>query len=299
MFGLFKKKKKEDAQPVQAPVVEQEPSAAPDEDAVQEARRNFLARFPGKETDILGITDPGGVRADPVEGTKLWKVTIGLIAWMDEYEGVVYQTPARFEAMVDETLLEYLRERVPRNFIITATVRPCAEEEGCFLMTDLPKPGFDPELKALLEERKKPVKLEVEGLGTFTLNRALGWYDTSVEWMGEEISLNLDQNEETLTSAQETAKALMNTQEDWDARVRTFAAEQLLEQVNELLQSEDDKAELYTLETLAKQFQIDSILAGAEGAFEFWFSDDDLFLAHPVHVTGTLDQGPALAEMDD
>ena len=47
------------------------------------------------------------------------------------------------------------------------------------------------------------------------------------------------------------------------------------------------------------QAQIDSILAGAEGAFEFWFSDDDLFLAHPVHVTGTLDQGPALAEMDD
>jgi len=298
MFGLFKKKK-EEAAPAPAPVVGQETVSACEEDAAQAARKAFLARFPGKETDILGITDPGGVRADPVEGTELWKVTIGLIAWMDEYEGVVYQTPARFEAMVDETLLEYLRERVPRNFIITATVRPCAEEAGCFLMTDLPKPGFDPELKALLEEQKKPVKLEAEGLGTFTLNRALGWYDASVEWLGEEISLNLDQNEETLAAAQETAKVLMAAQEDWDQRVRAFAAGQLLEQVNGLLQSEDDEAGLYTAETLAEQFQIDSILAGPEGAFEFWFSDDDLFLAHPVHVAGTLEQGPTLAEMDD
>ena len=297
MFGLFKKKK-EDPQPVQTPVAEPESVSANQEDAAQAARKAFLSRFPGKETDILGITDPGGVSADKVEGTDLWKVSIGLIAWMDEYEQELHQSPARFEAMVDETLLEYLRARTPHNFIISATVRPCQDEEGCFLMTDLPKPGFDPTLKALLEERKKPVKLEVEGLGTFTLNRGLGWYDASVEWLGEEISLNLDQNEETLDAAQDTAKTLMNAQEDWDAQVRTFAAEQLLEQVNQLLQSEDEDAELYTAETLAEQFQIDSILTGPDGAFEFWFSDDDLFLAHPVHVTGTLDQGPKLAEMD-
>lgn len=297
MFGLFKKKK-DDTQPVQTPVVEQEPAAAPDGDVAQETRKRFLAQFPGKETDILSITDPGGVNADKVEGTELWKVSIGLTAWMDEYEQELHQTPARLEAMVDETLLTYLRERTPRNFIITATVRP-AEEEGRFLMTDLPKPGFDPELKALLEEQKKPVKLEIEDLGTFTLNRSLGWYDASVDWMDDEISLNLDQNEETLAAAQETAKTLMEDQEGWDARVRAFAAEQLLERVNALLQSEDDEAELYTRETLAGQFQIDSILAGPDGAFEFWFSDDDLFLAHPVHVAGTLEQGPTLAEMDD
>lgn len=297
MFGLFKKKK-EEPQPVQAPVVEQEAAPAPEEDLTQAARKAFLDRFPGKETDILGITDPGGVAADKVEGTALWKVTIGLSAWMDEYEQELHQTPARFEAMVDETLLDYLRSRIPRNFIITATVRP-SEEEGRFLMTDLPKPGFDPELKALLEEQKKPVKLEVDGLGTFTLNRGLGWYDAGVDWMGDEISLNLDQNEETLAAAQETAKILMENQEGWDARVRAFAAQQLLERVNELLQSEDEEAELYTVETLAGQFQIDSVLAGPDGTFEFWFSDDDLFLAHPVHVTGTLEQGPTLAEMDD
>ena len=297
MFGLFKKKKGESL-PVQTPAAEPEAVSTCEEDATLAARKAFLARFPGKETDILGITDPGGVRADKVDGTDLWKVTIGLIAWMDEYEQVLYQEPALLEAMVDDTLLSYLYERTPRNFIISVTVRP-SEEGARFLMTDLPKPGFDPELKALLEEQKKPVKLEVEDLGTFTLNRSLGWYDAAVEWMGSEISLNLDQDEETLVSAQETAKALVENQEDWDARVRAFAAEQLLGHVNELLQSEDEDAELYTHESLAAQFQIDSILAGPASAFEFWFSDDDLFLAHPVHVTGTLEQGPTLAEMDN
>ena len=297
MFGLFKKKK-EEPKSVPTPVAETESESTHEEDATQPARRAFLSRFPGKEPDILGITDPGSVAADKVDGTDLWSVSIGLTAWMDEYEQQLHQTPARFVAMVDETLLEYLRGRIPRNFIISATVRPCDGEEDDFLMTDLPKPAFDPQLKALLEEQKKPVTLEVEGLGSFTLNRGLGWYDASVEWMGEETTLNLDQNEETLTAAQETAKTLMENQEDWDTRVRSYAAEQLLEQVNGLLLEEDD-TEPYTAETLAEQFQLDSILAGPDGAFEFWFSDDDLFLAHPVHVTGTLEHGPHLAEMDD
>ena len=288
MFGLFKKKK-EDTAPAQTPV--------PEQDAAQAARREFLARFPEKETDLVGITAPGGIASKPVEGTDLFHVAIALTAWLDEYEQQLQQEPAIVEAMVDETLLTYLQQRTPSNFIITAVVRPAGDGKH-FLMTDLPKPGFDPQLKAILEEQKKPVTLEVEDLGTFTLNRNLGWYDAAVEWMGEEISLNLDQNSETLDSAQETARALMAQQEDWDARVRAYAARQLLEQVNGLLASEDEDAELYTAETLGAQFQIDSVLAGPDGAFEFWFSDDDLFLAHPVHVTGTLEQGPALAEMD-
>lgn len=292
MFGLFKKKKED---PIPAPAVEQK--ASPAEDPAQELRKEFLAQFPGEETDILGITDPGGVAAAKVEDTELWRVAIGLTAWMDEYTQELRKEPARLEAMVDETLLEYLRTRTPRNFIISVTVRP-GEESGRFLMTDLPKPGFDPELKAMLEEQKKPVTLEVDGLGTFTLNRALGWYDATVDWMGCDISLNLEQDEEHLASAQETALALMDDQNSWDARVRAFAAQRLLQRANELL-SEGEEAEPFTPEALAAQFQPDSLLAGPDGAFEFWFSDDDLFLAHPVHVTGTLEQGPTLAEMDD
>ena len=286
MFGLFKKKKEE---PVQ------EAAQAPEQEQSQEVKA-FAADFPGEETDILAVTAPAGVGSEKVGDSGLWKVTIGLTAWMDEYTHELRQGDARLEAVVDGKLREYLHGRVPGNFIITATVRP-SEDGTRFLMTDLPKPGFDPELKAILEEQKKPVTLEAEGLGTFTLNRSLGWFEASVDWQGTEVSLTFDQAEETRDAAQDTARALLGEQESWDARVRAYAADTLLDRANELL-GEDEDAQAITREDFLAQLEPDSILAGPGGAFEFWFGGDDLFLEHPVHVTGTLADGPQQAEID-
>ncbi|MGM9606992.1 MAG: DUF2262 domain-containing protein [Oscillospiraceae bacterium] len=286
MFGLFKKKKEE---PVQ------EAAQAPEQEQSQEVKA-FAADFPGEETDILAVTAPAAVGSEKVGDSGLWKVTIGLTAWLDEYTHELRQGDARLEAVVDDKLREYLHTRVPGNFIIAATVRP-SEDGTRFLMTDLPKPGFDPELKAILEEQKKPVTLEVEGLGTFTLNRSLGWFEAAVDWKGAEVSLTFDQAEETRDAAQDTARALLDGQESWDERVRAYAADTLLDRANELL-GEDEDVEALTREDFLAQLEPDSILAGPEGAFEFWFSGDDLFLAHPVHVTGTLADGPQQAEID-
>ncbi len=294
MFGLFKKKAEK---PQPDPVAPQETSLDSVDDGLEQ-RKAFLAQFTGEETDILGIVGPSGVEYEKVEGTALWHVTITLTAWIDEYQQQLQQQDARLEAMVDDTLLDYLRSRTPRNFIVAATVRP-AQEEGRFLMTDLPKPGFDPELKALLEEQNKPVTLEVDSLGTFTLNRMLGWYDATILWMDNEISLNLDQAEEHLAAAQETAKTLVADQANWDARIRAFAARQLLPRIHQLQQECDEPGEPFTPETLADLFELDSILAGPDDAFEFWLCNGDLLLGHPIHVAGTLADGPLLAEMDD
>lgn len=290
MFGLFKKKK-------------ETPKPSAEETQKQEQApeiKAFAEDFSGEETDILAVTGPGTFDRDPVGQSGLWKISIPLTAWMDEYTKQLQQGEARLEAVIDQKLLDYLLERVPRNFIITATVRPNADGTR-FMMTDLPKPGFDPDLKAILDEQKKPVTLEVEGLGTFTLSRAMGWFQAAVDWMDAEVSMTLDQAEETLDSAQDTARVLVSDQKIWDERIRAFAAEQLLDRVNELAKEtadEDDEAETFTATSLQAQWELDSILAGPDGAFEFLFSDDDLFLAHPVRVTGNLDAGPLQAEMD-
>ncbi len=290
MFGLFKKKKE-----TPKPVVEeaQKQEQAPEIKA-------FAEEFPGEETDILAITGPGTFDRDPVGESGLWKISIPLTAWMDEYTKELQQGEARLEAVIDRKLLDYLLERVPRNFIITATVCPNADGTR-FRMTDLPKPGFDPDLKAILDEQKKPITLDVEGLGSFSLSRSMGWFQAAVDWMGAEVSMTFDQAEETLDSAQNTARALVSDQTVWDERVRSFAAEQLLDRVNELVKEtdgEDDEAEYFTVTSLQSQWELDSILAGPDGSFEFLFSDDDLFLAHPVRVTGNLNEGPLQAEMD-
>lgn len=279
MFGLFKKKKDAPEAPTEKP---QKPAEVTE----------FSAQFTGEETDITAVTGPGTFDRETVGEGGLWKLSIPLTAWMDEYTKELRQGEARLEAVIDRTLLDYLLERVPRNFIITCTVRP---DESCkrFLMTDLPKPGFDIDLKAILEEQKKPVTVEAEGLGTFTLSRAMGWFQGTVDWLGSEVSLTFDQAEDTLAAAQDTARALMDAQADWDARVRAFAAQQLLEQANAL--AEEDEA--FTTETLAACWELDSIMTGPDGTFEFLFSDSDLFLAHPVRVTGTLENGPEAAEL--
>lgn len=290
MFGLFKKKK-EASKPVTEEPQKQE--QAPEIKA-------FAEEFPGEETDILAVTGPGAFDRDPVGESGLWKLSIPLTAWMDEYTKELQQGEARLEAVIDQTLLDYLLERIPRNFIITATVCPNADGTR-FRMTDLPKPGFDPDLKAILDEQKKPVTLDVEGLGTFTLSRAMGWFQAAVTWMDREVSMTFDQTEDALDSAQETARALVNDQEVWDARVRSFAAEQLLDRVNELvaeMADEDEDTECFTATSLQNRWEVDSILAGPNGTFEFLFSDDDLFLAHPVRVTGNLEDGPLQADMD-
>lgn len=280
-MGLFKKKK--DTPTAEKPQ-KQEKSAEAAE---------FSAQFTGEETDITAVTGPGVFDRERVDGTDLWKLSIPLTAWMDDYTGEIRQGETRLEAMIAQELLDYLLERVPRNFIISCTVRPDVNADR-FLMTDLPKPGFDADLKAILEEQKKPVTAEVEGLGTFTLSRAMGWFQTTVDWLGSEVLLTTDQAEETLAAAQETARALVDAQSDWDARVRAFAAGELLEQANAL--AEEDEA--FTPETLAACWELDSIMTGPDGAFEFLFSDGDLFLAHPVRVTGTLENGPEKAVLE-
>lgn len=286
-MGLFHRKKKEE------PAWELAESQSKEREQKSEVSQ-FAAQFTGQDTDILAVTAPAGLGYEQAGDSGMWKVTIGLTAWLDEYTHELTQGDGRLEAMVDDTLLEYLLDRVPRNFIIAVTVRPDDSGER-FLMLDLPKPGFDPELKALLEVQKTPVKLEVDGLGTFTLNRSLGWFETSVDWMGAEVSLTFDQAEEGRESAQATARALLDAQEDWDARLRGFAAEKLLQQANGLLEEDEEPLDR---EAFLEQLELDSILAAPDGHFEFWFGGYDLFLTHPIHVTGTLEGGPLLAELE-
>lgn len=80
-------------------------------------------------------------------------------------------------------------------------------------------PGFDPDLKAILEEQKKPVSFWEDGLGTFTLNRSVGWFETEAEWLGQPARLDFDRDEnraDCLTHFH----TLMERQEEWDQRVR-------------------------------------------------------------------------------
>ena len=302
MFGFFKKKsgevpeEQERLQKAAAREAERrEASEAPEE------LRALGQKFLPEEMSILAVTGAGGFGGSRTRENGPWLAALELTAWKEE-DG---EEPARRErtrliAVADDTLMEYLRRRVRGDSVFQMKVRPSQDGKE-FLMTELPRPETDPEMKAILEEQKKPVSTWVPDLGTFVLNRSVNWFEAEITWLDRPARLDIDR-EEDWDACVERAKALVAGQKDWDQRVRAFAADQLLDQANDWEQdsagNEDREPEEITREQFMERMELDAIQISADGHFEFWFNDGEMFWGHSIHVTGSLETGPERAQME-
>ena len=264
MFGLFKKKEEKT-------------------ETVSDPREEYKKRFPKlqveyqpEERTILAVTGANGFGGGKTHGDELWTISIGLTAWMEEDSPDIHKGEFVLSTVGDEQLLEILRRRAPRDFILKFKGR-VSEDGQRLLLLDLPEPAFDPDLKAILEEQKKPVTFWEEGLGTFTLNRQVDWFETELDWLGAEISLVFDQDENRADCVM-NAKALLADAAGWDRRVREYAADELLSTANDWAgQMEDEEPQEITREQFVERMELESIEVRADGSFQFWFGDGDLF----------------------
>ena len=291
MFGFLKKR--------EAPEEEQPQKAAGAAEKEAEELRTLGRRFLPEERTILAVTGANGFGGDRVREGGPWLARLELTAWKDA-DG---EEPARREsvpllALADDKLLAYLRRRAPRDSVIQVKVRP-AEDFSAFLLVELPQPMLDPEMKAILDEQKKPVSVWVPDLGTFVLNRTVNWFEAEVKWRGAAARLDIDR-EEDWDACVENARRLMAAQEDWDGRVRAFAAEKLLDAANDWARQDEsqEEPEEITAQQFAQRLELDAVQVSAGGGLEFWFNDGDLFWGHAVHVTASLDGGPEDARME-
>ncbi len=282
MFGLFKSKGEKPEEKERKPLPEK-----------QENRqfRELAAQFAPEELTILAVTGANGFGGGRAGKEKLWRASIGLTAWMEEDSPDIHRGEFVLSTIADDQLLEHLQRRVPRDFIIKFKGR-VSEDGQRLLLLDLPEPAFDPDLKAILEEQKKPVTFWEEGLGTFTLNRQVDWFETEVNWLGGQISLVFDA-EEDRAEALRKAKALLASAASWDKRVREYAADDLLASANDW--AEDGEI---TREQFIQRMELESIEIRADGSFEFWFADGDMFYGHSIHVSGDMEHGPDDAAME-
>lgn len=300
MFGFFKKKSgevpEEQERLQKAAARESERREAPE---VPEELRALGQKFLPEEFSILAVTGAGGFGGSRTQENGPWLAVLELTAWKEEdSEEPAHREKAQLVAVADDRLMDYLRRRVRGDSVFQIMVRP-SEDGKQFLMTELPQPEIDPEMKAILEEQKKPVSIWVPELGTFTLNRLVNWFEAEVEWLGQPARLDIDR-EEDWDACVEQAKALMADQKGWDEKVRSFAADQLLEQANDWARdaAEGEEPEEITREQFMERMELDAVQISADGRFEFWFNDGDLFWGHAIHVTGSLDQGPEMAQME-
>lgn len=289
MFKLFGKKKSEADFAPKTEKKEQHPEAAA-----------LAAQFGPEEFDILAVTGANSFGGDKEPGAEYWTATLPLTAWR-EGDGPIHREDTCLVALADDTLLDYLRRRAPRDAIIQARVRQ-GLEGGRFLLVGLPTPMMDPELKVILDEQKKEVSTWVDGLGTFVLNRSVNWFQADAEWLGQPVQLIFDNGpEEERKAAQQTALALMNDQTGWDGRVRALAAGKLLSLANDWARDgagEGQAPEEVTQAQFMERMEPESIQTYGDGRFEFWFQDGDLFWGRAIHVTGTLENGPDDAQME-
>lgn len=302
MFGFFKKKsgevpeEQERLQKAAAREAERKEASA-----IPEELRALGQKFLPEEFSILAVTGAGGFGGSRTQENGPWLAVLELTAWKEEdSEEPAHREKAQLVAVADDRLMDYLRRRVRGDSVFQIMVRP-SEDGKQFLMTELPQPEIDPEMKAILEEQKKPVSIWVPELGTFTLNRLVNWFEAEVEWLGQPARLDIDR-EEDWDACVEKAKALMADQKGWDEKVRSFAADQLLEQANDWAQdaagNEDGEPEEITREQFMERLELDAVQISADGRFEFWFNDGEMFWGHSIHVTGSLDQGPEMAQME-
>ena len=279
MFGLFKKKEK--------------PAAAPA--AAQSGElRAFAANYHPEEMTVLVVTGASGFSSGKGEHDTLWTAAMGLTAWMEDDSPDIQQGEFRLVAKGDEALMDFLRQRVPRDFILKCKARLSLDGKS-LMLTNLPEPGFDPDLKAILDEQKKPVDVEVEGLGKFTLNRSVGVLQAEIEFMGQSAQLCFDKDEDRAACAR-TARAVLDGLTTLDEKARALAADRLLELANEWAADADE--EEVSREEFLSRMTLETIDVVENGSYDLWYNDGELFLGHVIHVSGDLNDGVTDAQME-
>ena len=279
MFGLFKKKEK--------------PAAAP-ASAQSGEMRAFAANFHPKEMTVLVVTGAKGFASDKAADEELWTASMELTAWMEDNSPNIQRGEFKLVAKGDETLMNFLRQRVPRDFILKCRVRLSLDGTS-LLLTNLPEPGFDPDLKAILEEQKKPVAVEVEGLGKFMLNRSVGVLQAEIQFMGQGVQLCFDKDEDRAACGR-TAKAVLDDLIALDEKARSLAADKLLELANEW--AADADGEEVSREEFLSRMTLETIDVAENESFNLWYNDGELFFGHVIHVSGNLNEGVTDARME-
>lgn len=261
MFGLFKKKEAPKAEPKTEQAAE-----------VNHGIAEAYGPFASEVLELSAVTGPfpfgvpeEDVKAQP-EGP--WCALLPLTAWYENDDPVV-QGSAKLVAVADKRLLAHLRRMAPKDAMIQVKARK-SQQENVYLMTALPEPVMDPELKAILLKQVQPVVTEVEGLGEFTLDRSSGVYRGDVEWLEEEIQLTFQKgSEEEMAAVRAAALSLLENAQSWTDRALEAAADQY--------DGEDGPLTLLAIDLVS------------DGTFAFWLGTDTD--PEAVCLQGSLSEG--------
>lgn len=233
---------------------------------------------------ILGYVDLETGETVESEGCLNW------LAREEDKDGWIYHLKdltiyhIKCRKIKPEKVMKNAQPRFFNNFMLTEVVEREVE---------------NPALSKILEKYKEVVVIEDGDCGTFTLERYFNWFEGTVDWLGEDCHVTLECDEENGTTADQALAQFKNIYanlKEWDQKFRAFAAEELTENANdwqdEGYDDEDGEAlAAITEEFFAGRIVISEFSIDAEGDYEAYYDDDDMFWGHVIIVNGSVEGG--------
>ena len=175
---------------------------------------------------------------------------------------------------------------------------------GLYVTEIVSKDEKDVFLQGLIDEFNRVITIKSEIFGELILNKELGWYEGKGAWIGEEVEITIAVEDEDKDISEDLllAEQFFAEQNEWNKKIREYAAEELTDLANDWLadsvDDEDEEPQEITEEDFAKRITIDSICFDEGGGFTIYFGDDDMFWGHSVVVYGDVENGPNEAQME-
>lgn len=245
-------------------------------------------------TAVVGANAPGAGHA---RGDDLWMLSFTCEAWRIG-QGEIQKRQLTVRRKVGEKEIKKWQELIRPYQVVRIRARVVVDSAfgspQALLDAHVGVEASDVELSRFAEQLQEPVTFKDPVLGTFELDRQVDWFTGRVVWADKSIWLNLAGSEDA-KQALKTAHTLWNNQSVWNRRIRAYAIEKLLPLKNDAWLNEGE-VEL-TAADFEKRMSLESITVNADGSFDFWHNDGDLFWGHSIQISGSLSEGPNHADI--
>lgn len=262
-------------------------------------RSRFESRFVENVFEVSAVTGALGVSAGRAGGNSLWTASIPLIAWRNSSPNEpIIRKELQLEWLVDDKEWEQSRDILKHNTVVRLQVR---KGENSFMLVQILETNYkDDELEMVLQEEVQPVFYSDAVLGQFELDKRVKIFDKKVSWAGEEgnLSFDWDEDDNIMKSALKTAYVLFEKQDEWDEKIKMYAAEELVELANDWLQDDNElEIDEITKDIFISLLKLETISVNPDGDFDIYFFDGDMFWGHCIIVSGNINGDFVSAEI--
>lgn len=232
---------------------------------------------------------------------KNWLIpSVDFIASVDEATG---------EMIKEEGTIEWIIENAPSRKgwgydfkqygIYRLLVRKCFPKElspfqsaimnnRYMLIKILERDVSNDKLEEYKEYLLKPVLIETK-YGDFELDRSLSEFCTDIELFGFDIFVGLETDEDNGDTADGALQAFLKTAEDFeefDKKVKEFAAKNLLDLANDWLQDNDEaETDEITKEMFIDSIEISEMTVSPDGSITLYYDDGNMFWRHAIEIS--------------